>query len=275
MREVIKALKIKYRSQGPDRVAVTASTGLAACNIGGNTLHSFAGIGLGKEPAKELLKKIKKNAKNRNRWMRTKVLIIDEISMVDGELFDKLEEIARTMINKGVPFGGIQLVVTGDFFQLPPVAGNGQQAKFAFESEAWGKCIDYTIKLEQVFRQRDEKFAAMLNEMRLGKLSQESINEFRKLSRPLPIEQGLEATELYPMRHEVERSNVAKMNALPGTTEVFDAEDGGTIENVEQRKKLLSNCMAPEKIVLKHGAQVPHYPSNLCFCFPNTTRFFC
>ena len=154
MREIIRAMRNKY-SKESDRVAVTASTGLAACNIGGVTLHSFAGIGLGKEPAEQLVKKIKKNAKTKNRWLRTKVLIVDEISMIDGDLFDKLEAVARAIRNNARPFGGIQLVVTGDFFQLPPVPDYGKQAKFAFEASAWSTSIEHTIGLTQIFRQRD------------------------------------------------------------------------------------------------------------------------
>lgn len=215
MREIIKKLRQKYKRE-PDRVAVTASTGLAACNIEGVTLHSFAGIGLGKEPVPDLVKKvsldsfpcqksyldsniakIKKNQKSRGRWQRTKVLIIDEVSMVDGDLFDKLEEIARTIRNNGRPFGGIQLVVTGDFFQLPPVpeAGN-REAKFSFSAATWNTVIQHTILLTHVFRQRDPEFAAMLNELRLGKPSPSTVEAFRKLSRPLQFHDELDATEL-------------------------------------------------------------------------------
>ena len=155
LRQIIRHLREFYKRE-PERVAVTASTGLAACNVGGVTLHSFAGIGLGKEPVPELVKKIKRNAKARNRWIRTRVLIVDEISMVDGELFDKLEAIARTIRNNGRPFGGIQLVVTGDFFQLPPVPdSSSRQAKFAFDALTWNTSIDHTIGLTQVFRQKD------------------------------------------------------------------------------------------------------------------------
>ena len=154
MREIIKALRIKYAKE-PDRVAVTASTGLAACHISGVTLHSFAGIGLGREPAEDLIKKIKKNAKARNRWLRAKVLIIDEISMVDGKLFDKLEKVARGLRNDGRPFGGIQLVVTGDFFQLPPVPDGGREATFAFDAATWRTVLNHTIGLTHVFRQKD------------------------------------------------------------------------------------------------------------------------
>lgn len=160
MREIIASLRKAYKRE-PDRVAVTASTGLAACNIGGVTLHSFAGIGLGKEEAPELVKKIKKNQKAKHRWMRTKVLVIDEVSMVDGDLFDKLEAIARQLRMNGRPFGGIQLVITGDFFQLPPVPDYGKVAKFAFDAATWGPTIDHTIGLHHVFRQKDPGMSNM------------------------------------------------------------------------------------------------------------------
>lgn len=211
LREIIKALRDRHKRE-PDRVAITASTGLAACNVGGVTLHSFAGIGLGKEPVPELVKKIKRNQKAKARWMRTKILIIDEISMVDGDLFDKLEAIARAIRNNGRPFGGIQLVITGDFFQLPPVPDYGRISKFSFDATTWNTSIEHTIGLTQVFRQKDPGktgfesfgirlivtvFANMLNEMRLGRLTPKSVDAFRALNRPLDFKDDFEATELY------------------------------------------------------------------------------
>lgn len=154
LREIIRVLRDRHKRE-TDRVAVTASTGLAACNVGGVTLHSFAGIGLGKEAVPELVRKIKRNSKAKLRWMRTKILVIDEISMVDGDLFDKLEGIARIIRNNGRPFGGIQLVITGDFFQLPPVPDYGRISKFAFDAATWNTSIENTIGLTEVFRQKD------------------------------------------------------------------------------------------------------------------------
>lgn len=173
MREIITSLRKKYVKEA-DRVAVTASTGLAACNVGGVTLHSFAGIGLGKEDVQELVKKIKKNQKAKHRWMRTKVLVIDEVSMVDGELFDKLESIARQLRNNGRPFGGIQLVITGDFFQLPPVPDSGRVARFAFDAATWSTTIEHTIGLHHVFRQKDPSKCIVSNII-LDSLTQSSI----------------------------------------------------------------------------------------------------
>jgi ATP-dependent DNA helicase PIF1 len=256
LREIIAGLRRKYIRE-PDRVAVTASTGLAACNIGGVTLHSFAGIGLGKEPVEDLVKKIRRNAKAKQRWLRTKVLIMDEVSMVDGDLFDKLEQIARTLRNNGRPFGGIQLVITGDFFQLPPVPEFGRQSKFAFDAGTWTTSIEHTIGLHHVFRQKDPVFAGMLNEMREGRMSAESIANFKKLDRPLPpSDDSIEATELFPTRQEVDRANNIRMQQLHGNAFRFDARDGGSVTNKEQRDRLLQSCMVPEVVNLKKGAQV-------------------
>ncbi|KAL3423208.1 mitochondrial dna helicase [Phlyctema vagabunda] len=257
MRAIIDKLRKKFMRE-PDRVAVTASTGLAACNIGGVTLHSYGGIGLGKEDIPTLVKKIRRNPKAKNRWLRTKILVVDEISMVDGDLFDKLEGIARALRNNGRPFGGIQLVITGDFFQLPPVPDYDKKergAKFAFDANTWATAIHHTIGLTEVFRQKDPVFANMLNEMRLGKISDATIETFKKLSRPIAFEDSLDATELFPTRNEVENSNAFRMRALHGRAYAFAAKDTGTMEET-QREKLLSNMMAPKFMELKKGAQV-------------------
>jgi ATP-dependent DNA helicase PIF1 len=230
---------------------------LAACNIEGVTLHSFSGIALGKDPVEDLIKRIKRNRVNVQRWRRTKILVIDEISMVDGELFDKLEQIARTLRNNGRPFGGIQLVITGDFFQLPPVGENGRQAKFAFEAGTWDTSIDHTIGLHQVFRQKDPVFAEILNEMREGRMSKKSIETFKRLSRPLPaMAESIEATELYPTRAEVDRANSARMQQLHGRAFEFPSRDGGTISDPQRRENMLQKFLAPSLLVLKKGAQV-------------------
>lgn len=254
MRAIIQELKKKMKKD-PDRLAVTASTGLAACNIGGMTLHSFSGIGLGKEDVTTLVKKIRRNPKAKNRWLKTKILIIDEISMVDGDLFDKLSQIGRTIRNNGRPWGGIQLVITGDFFQLPPVpdGSDKRDIKFAFEAATWNTSIDHTIGLTEVFRQKDPTFANMLNEMRLGRISDQTVANFKGLQRPLRFNDGLEVTELFPTRNEVERSNQKRLEALKSKSYRYDAFDTGD-PNLKQ--KLLQNMMAPQTLELRKGAQV-------------------
>ena len=254
LKELIKTLKSMYGNTGA--VAVTASTGLAACNIGGITLHSFAGIGLGIGDEAMLLKKVRRSAKHRERWKSIKALVIDEISMIDGNLLDKLDGIAKTIRRSKKPFGGIQIILCGDFFQLPPVTKSNQQLKFAFQSYAWRTAIDATIILRKVFRQQgDHRFIEMLNEMRTGVISNQTLEEFRQLSRPLPNDDIVPA-ELFSTRSEVDGANYSRLRTLPGETMTYDASDGGVLENEDLRKKLLENFLAPKKLELKIGAQV-------------------
>ncbi|KDQ61420.1 hypothetical protein JAAARDRAFT_54792 [Jaapia argillacea MUCL 33604] len=254
LREIIKTLKKKF-IKIPDAVAITASTGIAACNIGGVTIHSFAGIGLGIESAEDLTMKIRKNKKASARWLRTKVLIIDEVSMVDGDLFDKLARIGSLLRKRPEPFGGIQLVVTGDFFQLPPVTKGNVQVKFAFEATRWNECVQKTFNLTKVFRQTDQTFVDMLNEMRFGRLSANSIARFRALSREVEYDDGLGPTELFPRREDVDRSNTTRLSRLPTQSQTFFASDTGQIEG-PQREKMLANFMAPSQLTLRVDSQV-------------------
>ncbi|KAG8714378.1 hypothetical protein FRC09_017698 [Ceratobasidium sp. 395] len=253
LREVIKALRRKH-GKTQDAVAVTASTGIAACNIGGQTLHSFSGIGIGEGTPESLATKIKRNKNAVSRWLRCKVLIIDEVSMLDGDLFDRLARVACIIKKNTRPFGGIQLIVTGDFFQLPPVMKNGQP-KFAFEAEKWGECVERTFNLTKVFRQKDPRFVDMLNEMRFGRLTPASIRTFHELARPIS-DGDIEATELFPRREDVDRANGFRMAALPGREESFPSRDGGIISDPVQRDKMLQNFMAPKDLTLKRDAQV-------------------
>lgn len=120
--------------------------------------------------------------------------------MIDGDLFDKLEFIARILRGNNKPFGGIQLVISGDFCQLPPVpdSWNGRPVpvKFAFEADTWQRCMGRPVVLRHVFRQKDEAFVGMLNEMRMGSMSFETITAFQKLGRPIVYVDGIEPAEL-------------------------------------------------------------------------------
>ena len=134
-----------------------ALTGCAALLLGhkAKTLHSWAGIGLGKESTEELYVKISRNRKAKRNWLCTDLLIIDEISMMTAELFDKLNLLAKKIRSNKKPFGGIQLLLVGDFFQLPPVT-KGSDMQFAFESESWSTAITSSVELTIIQRQKDE-----------------------------------------------------------------------------------------------------------------------
>lgn len=245
LEEIVKSLKRSRRI-----VAVTASTGKAALNIGGCTLHSFAGIGLGRGTKEELLASVRKHKTAKDRWKVTDVLIIDEISMINGDLLDSLEFIARKIRNNDIPFGGIQLVLVGDNLQLPPV----KSSKFVFEADCWKDVVEETLQLTKIFRQEDEEFIKMLNEVREGRVSDETETKLKALSRePVYPNDGISATHLYPLRSQVDEENQRRLDELPGKEYQYIAFDYGSAAN---KNKLAKDCMAPSVLCLKENAQV-------------------
>jgi ATP-dependent DNA helicase PIF1 len=151
-----------------DKTYFTGTTGIAAINVGGCTLHSFAGIGIGNGTAEHLVAKVKSSRQAKSRWMNTKILIVDEISMLEADLFDKLALIGSRVRGVDKPFGGIQLVLCGDFFQLPPVKRVKGDVQYAFDAQYWNQAVDFNVVLGQVYRQKDETFLQILNELRQG-----------------------------------------------------------------------------------------------------------
>jgi len=243
---IINLLKSKYSNYD---IGVTASTGIAAINIGGCTLHSFLGLGLATENINILREKIKKLKRVRNRWINTKVLIIDEISMIDSIFFDKVEAIAKFARYSKEPFGGIQVIATGDFYQLPPVSNN----KFCFESKSWRLVFNEMIELTDIYRQKDYKFKKILNEIRYGEISQETEMEIRNLERNIICPPGITPTYLFPLREEVQNENEKRLAQLNGKLYTFHSVDTGDKTLLKQIDK---NCPALEVINLKVGAQV-------------------
>jgi ATP-dependent DNA helicase PIF1 len=150
-------------------MGVTATTGAAALLIRGTTLHSFLGIGIGTDSVSRLVKKINFNNKT-DSWKSLQILIIDEVSMLSVELFDKLECIARTIRGNDKPFGGIQLILSGDFLQLPTVKG-----EFCFKSPTWKQCIPHVICFDKILRQTDSTFHDILNRARFGKCTVQDV----------------------------------------------------------------------------------------------------
>jgi ATP-dependent DNA helicase PIF1 len=234
-------------------VYVTASTGIAALAISGTTLHSFAGVGLGTAPVDELIRNLNKVAKYH--WQSCKVLVIDEISMVSCDLFTKLDAIAKWVKQSTAPFGGIQLVLCGDFFQLPPVPDRNwpkSMPLFAFQSDAWKQAVTHTIELTKVFRQSEEGFVSMLNSLRRGKVP----NCYSLLANCFTerLEQDrLAHTILYPLKVDVSRENHTHLNALDEEEHEFFAKDTGDPKYLTQLQK---NCTAEDVIKLRIGAQV-------------------
>ncbi|GJE85923.1 ATP-dependent DNA helicase PIF1 [Phanerochaete sordida] len=260
-------------------IAVTAPTAMAAMNIDGFTIHSWAGIGIGVGSVDKLLKKVLGAAHSedidpqqgseesrdratspKRRWLECRVLIIDEISMLERSLFDKLEEIARIIRHDARPFGGIQLVLSGDFLQLPPI---GRDAKFVYRSRCWTRCIEKPMVLKTVFRQKELKFVDYLNQLRMGEVTPEALAFFQRLSRPVTYGDGIRPTELFSTRWEVDVKNAFELEKLPGRTRTFRSVDSPGRDPVtdkmlkgDELTKALERISAPERLELKEGAQV-------------------
>ena len=206
------------------RIQMCALTGCAALLLGhkAKTIHSWAGIGLGKGTVQELYTKIKRNSKAIKNWHGTDLLIIDEISMMTGELLDKLNALAKRIRSDKRPFGGMQVLLVGDFFQLPPVTRN-EEVVFAFESESWKEIVGMNAELTVIQRQKDEVFQAILREARVGALTPGSCAILR-------AHQGLDwrankitPTLLFPRRMEVEMINDSNLRALTGQRHMYRA----------------------------------------------------
>jgi len=230
----------------------TAYSGLAGVNIGGTTLHSFAGVGLAEDSAEALAMKVDRNKEARKRWMAAKRLIFDEASMAGEEFMEKLEYVAQKVRRNTKPFGGIQLIFSGDFLQLPPV----KDLKQTYESRAWKRCFKTNILLTKVFRQEgDPEFGLLLEHMRKGELSAE---EEQKLidaaDNKLPPINGVIPTRLHGKRKDVATDNRRFLLELPGDSYLFDAED--THRSEPHYKLLQKECQAAQQIELRVGAQV-------------------
>lgn len=252
LRQMIHDLHAKY-SKSSGAVAITASTGIAACNIGGITLHSFSGVGIGTGTVEQLCRYVRRNRNAVTRWKKTSVLVIDEVSMIDPKLFEKLECVARHIRQSVKPFGGIQIIMSGDFFQLPPVSQGA--TSFVFESPTWSQVIEQKFNLTQVFRQRDQQFVNMLNDMRLGKLAPETIQAFSKLERTPSLPEGIVPTELYAVRSDVDKANQMRLDALQTEMRTYTSLDDGSLPP-DQLQRTLENFMPSRRIALKKGAQV-------------------
>ncbi|KAJ1307104.1 hypothetical protein OPQ81_001222 [Rhizoctonia solani] len=248
-------------------VAVTASTGLAALNIQGKTLHSFAGVGKGNQHASLLIKKAR-HGNNIERWRRAQVLVIDEISMVEARWFDVLSNIGKVLRNNPKPFGGMQLIICGDFFQLPPVPeqsyiDSGIPTRFAFQAREWDWAVPNKFRLTRVFRQRDPKLVKMLEDMRMGDVSPASEQLLNTLSREVHYSDGIKPVELFPLRILADSANDRQMRNLPGISVVYSAKDSftefvdrGSRAMTPERGRQLLEKLARSRIELKIGAQV-------------------
>jgi len=200
---------IEYLNNANKKYAITASTGTAAVIIGGQTLHSFLGLGLGTGSVKEILNNILKNKKKYESILNLDVLIIDEISMIDKELFEKISIILSIIKSNDKFFGNIQLILVGDFCQLAPVKG-----KYCFLADIWNKMNIKIVLLEKLIRHNEDLlFQQMLKILRKGKCTDNIIKVLNKL-KDTKFENGIIPTKLYPINVNVDKINNIEIEKL-------------------------------------------------------------
>ena len=216
------------------KIQVCALTGCAAIllNCGARTIHSWSGIRLGKGPKGPIIQSILRNKRLVKTWRQTQILIIDEVSMMSLKIFELLEETARVVRNNPAPFGGIQVIFTGDFFQLPPVAtyGDPETEQFCFESARWPAVFahQHHIELTTIFRQTDAKYCEILNEIRRGRISQESKRQLQarvgvKYEDEMTEKSGgIVPTKLFPIRSKVDFINTTMFSHIKEPENVFE-----------------------------------------------------
>jgi len=259
---------IEYLRQHNVGVAVTASTGIAATHMNGMTIHSWSGIGIKDELTEAGLREIFRKRHVNERFRNTSVLIIDEISMLHGHRLDLVQKVARALKNNFVaPFGGMQVVLCGDFFQLPPVSRGGNAAdSFAFKSESWEGMEIKVCNLETQFRQTDAEYSGILNNIRGNSVDEKTIELLRSRF-DAKLSDGA-ITRLYTHNIDVDKINNEELNKLSGRTLRYRMRNKGRARLAERMRK---NCLAPEELVLKNNAVVMFVRNNFDKGYVNGT----
>jgi ATP-dependent DNA helicase PIF1 len=232
-------------------VAVTASTGLAATHLGGTTIHSWSGIGIADELHKRHVQDLSKS--RRDQIENADILIIDEVSMLHDFRLDMVDQMCRLVRETDAPFGGLQVVLSGDFFQLPPVNRNGQrEGGFITDSHAWRDLDPIICYLVEQHRQEDDLLLDILTALRTNDLRRRHVDALlaQKKTRT-PFDAPM--TELYTTNVDVDAVNKNKLDAVKAPTHIFEMESSGRANAVETLKK---SCLAPEVLELKVGAFV-------------------
>jgi ATP-dependent DNA helicase PIF1 len=233
------------------KVAITASTGIAATHIGGMTIHAWSGLGIRDQLSAYDLDYIASNEKVVKRAKAAHVLVIDEISMLDGKVLDMVDQILRTVRQKGEAFGGMQVIFVGDFFQLPPVTRNGGMMRYAFESHAWERLKPLICYITEQYRQEDELLLGLLGSIRRNQIEED---HYTLLQEQTSIAyEHLEPTRLYTHNADVDAVNAAKLAELAGPGRVYKMSGMGRKPLVEG---LMKNCLSPEVLTLKEDAMV-------------------
>lgn len=263
LNQFIRLLKKKKK-----QVAVTASTGIAATHIGGTTIHSWSGLGIREalQPQDEAY--LKNNAKLQKRYNAADVLIIDEISMLHGARLDMVNQACKLLRGSEQPFGGLQVILTGDLFQLPPVSRGGAAVDFAHQSGAWQELNPTICYLSEQHRQGDDALLGILQAMRSQGIEDYHAETLRERLNVTPS-QLTGVTRLFSHNVDVDSINQTKLDSIDSATKRYKMETKGRARYVESLQK---SVLAPETLELKIGAEVMFVANNFSLGFSNGTR---
>ncbi len=247
--------------------AITAPTGIAASHINGMTLHSFFGIGIKESLTQYDIENLTEKKYLWDRIKNLKVLVIDEVSMLSPKLFTSIDSILRTFKFSSEPFGGVQVILVGDFFQLPPIQKEKPEQRFIFQTETWKELHLSTCYLNTSYRHEDETLLAILNEIRDGNVTEESMEYFRGRYKKTP--KGTDAiTRLYTHNMDVDTINAAELEKIDEPLKIFEAHTTGSKKWVE---RIFSSSLLLPKLHLKLGALVFFIKNNYEKGFINGT----
>lgn len=260
--------------------SITASTGIAATHVGGMTIHSWSGIGIKDKLSKHEIKRIAEKQQIERRIRRSKVLIIDEVSMLAPAVLDMVDAVCRAVKQDDLPFGGLQTVLVGDFFQLPPVlkreieTERAQAAlletsvvRFAYGSKVW-KSLDLKVcYLSEQYRQDDASYLSVLSAIRANVFGPDHLQHIQ--SRKVVQNQApQQAPKLFSHNADVDRINDKMLSNLPGPARVYTMSSEGRESLVETLKR---GCISPERLALKVHASVMFTKNNTSAGFANGT----
>jgi ATP-dependent exoDNAse (exonuclease V) alpha subunit len=251
---------VRFARASGKTVAMTATTGLAATHLNGTTIHAWSGIGVHDTLPKDHVHKMGKQRKEI--IAKTDVLVIDEISMLHDYRLDMVDEICRAVREVDAPFGGIQVILCGDFFQLPPVNRNdGRQGSFITNSAAWSDG-DFTVcYLTDQYRQKnDSDYTDILNGIRAGFLTRRQLAALQARSTAV-TDPWAAVTRLLTTNIDVDTINLGRLAELQADSVQYEMVTSGGKQYIEQ---LMRSCLAPEILELKIGAHV--------MCIKNSTE---
>lgn len=249
-------------------VAVTASTGIAATHIGGATIHSWSGLGVREFIDSRTRQQLIANAKLVKRYNATDILVIDEISMLHGYRLDMVNETCKLLRKSERPFGGLQVILVGDLFQLPPVNRNKEMPDFAHLSASWQELNPKICYLNEQHRQQSDGLLDLLEAMRRGEFEQyhEELIQSRIGQKP---DEEQTVTRLYAHNVDIDTVNQRHLQQLDSNVYQYEMETKGGAVKVEQLQR---SVLAPELLELKTAAEVMFVANNPGAGFVNGTR---